>query len=109
MCTKIIQHSEREIGKTYKSKCTKPDYKNGLCKYHFDKHEAKLRNWIDRSEYREATQHDLDSGRSLKLKNENIHRIFICRKNTIKQYSPKQNKYIEINIPADYNLFCVKT
>jgi hypothetical protein len=107
MCTKIIQHSAREVGKTYKSKCSKPDYKDGLCKHHFDRREAKLKNWIDRPEYREATQHDLDTGRSLKLRNEHTHKLFMCRRGVIKWYSSKQNKYIEVGIPADYNLFCV--
>ena len=75
MCTKMVQHSAKEVGKTYKSKCNKPEYKDGLCKYHYDRREAKLRNWIDRPEYREATQHDLDTGRSLKLRNENTHKL----------------------------------
>ncbi len=107
MCTKMIQHSAREVGKTYKSKCNKPEYKDGLCKYHYDRRETKLKNWIDRPEYRAATQHDLDTGRSLKLKNEHTNKLFMYRNGVIKWYSPKQNKYIEVGIPADYNLFCV--
>ncbi len=108
MCTRIIQHTFQGIGKTHKSQCTKPDYKDGLCKKHYDRRKEKLTNWIDRVGYREATQHDLDTGRSLKLKNEHTHRLFICRKDIIKEYNSNQSKYLEINIPADFKLFCVR-
>lgn len=78
MCTKMIQHSARQVGKTYKSKCDKPEYKNGLCKHHYDRSIEKQLNWIDRPNYRAATQEDLDKQRSLKLKNTNEHKLFMC-------------------------------
>ena len=107
MCTKTIQHSARQIGKTYKSKCNKPEYKNGLCKHHYDLSILKQTNWIDRPNYRAATQEDFDKQRSLKLKNSNKHKLFMCQHGIMKEYSKKEGKYIQSNISADYTLFCV--
>ena len=67
----------------------------------------KLVKWIDRDTYRQATQHDLDTKRSLKLSNTHIHRLFQCIKGEICEYSSLTNKYMPSGIPADYKLFCV--
>lgn len=107
MCTKVVQHTARNIGKTYKSVCEKPDYKDGLCKHHYSRKMEKQKNWIDRDDYRPATQNDLDTGRSLKLRNTNQHNLYQLRKGVIKQFSSTQNKYIEVDIAPDFNLFCV--
>lgn len=107
MCTKTIQHSAIDIGDTYKSRCHKPEYKNGLCKHHYDRSIEKQLNWIDRPNYIAATQEDLDKQRVLKLKNSNEHKLFMCQHGVMKEYSKKECKYVKSNISADYTLFCV--
>ena len=57
--------------------------------------------------YRAATQEDLDKQRSLKLKNSNEHKLFMCQHGIMKEYSKKEGKYIQSTISADYELFCV--
>ena len=107
MCTKMIQHSARGVGKTYKSKCNKPEYKNGLCKHHYNLSISKQINWIDRPNYKAATQEDFNKQRSLKLKNSNEHKLFMCQHGIMKEYSKKECKYVQSSISADYTLFCV--
>lgn len=106
-CSKNKQHNARDFGKTYKTKCEKPVFKEGLCHGHYNRSVEKSTNWIDRVGYRAATQHDLDSGRSLKLKNTNQHKLFMLRQGVIKHFSKSDNKYIQSNIEPDFNLFCV--
>ena len=103
-CNKIIK-DYGWLGEISKRECMKPVYKDGLCKHHYDCRQAKSLNWIDRPTYRAATQHDLDSGRSLKLKNTNVHRIFMLRRGIIKVQ--KKGEWIETDYPVDFNLFCV--
>ena len=105
MCNKVIQHSAKNIGKTYKAICTKPEYKDGLCAHHYARREAKAKNYGQRDNYRPCTPDDLLKGRSMKLKSSNVHRIYIQRKGIIKVYSSKVNKYIDTDIRVDHNLF----
>ena len=105
MCTKII--IDNKYGMTFKRQCTKPEYKNGLCKHHFDCLENRLTKWEDRDTYRPAIQKDLEIGRSLKLKGTNSNILYQCRKGEIKVWNKKQDKYIPCGISADPSLFCV--
>jgi dissimilatory sulfite reductase (desulfoviridin) alpha/beta subunit len=107
MCSKIVKVSVRDFGVIGKLKCSKPDFKDGLCKHHYTRRNAKLINWMDRKGYRNATQHDLDTGRSMKLKHSHAHKLYQCRKGVIKIWSRADNKYIECGLPSDFNLFCV--
>lgn len=104
----MSQHSARDIGKTYKSQCPKSIYKDGLCKEHYERKLEKSMNWGDRKEYRPATQHDLDSGRSMKLRKSNSHKLYRVRKGIIQEFSSKLNKYVDTDVSVDFNLFCVK-
>jgi hypothetical protein len=106
-CTKIIKHSARERGIVGSSICTKPIFCDDLCKHHYIRKQEKLVNWIDRPDYRQATQDDLDKMRSLKLSNTHTHRLYQCIKGEICEYSKLANKYLPCGIPADYKLFCV--
>lgn len=106
MCTKITQHSAKEIGNTYRSICKNPEYKAGLCKKHYHQLERKTKNWIDRDEYREATKEDLEQGRMLKLKYSNQNRCFQLRKSGLYELVHSLTP-IKSNIPIDYKLFCV--
>lgn len=69
---------------------------------------TKQLNWIDRPNYRPATEQDVHCGRSLKLRNTNHHQLFQCKKGFMHQYCSKQHKYILSQYNTDYNLFCVK-
>lgn len=109
MCKKINKISMCDVGIIYKQQCQKPEYKDGLCKYHYNKQQSKLVNWGDRVNYRSATQEDLDCQKSLKLKNTRVHHIFQCRSKIIYKFNPKNNNYEITNILPDFNLFCVKT
>lgn len=107
MCNKIVQHSSRNIGKTYKSACNKPEYKEGLCEYHYNRKIEKSKNWIDKDNYRQATLYDLDKGVSMKLKDSNKNVLFMYRKGKIKKEKGggiwEETEYTSENI----NLFCV--
>jgi hypothetical protein len=103
-CKKIIINTA--YGVKYKRSCTKIEYKDGLCRHHFNRHESKTMNWEDRSTYRFALKEDLDTGRSLKLKGTNCNTLYQGRKGCIKMWSKKQNKYVSTNLPYDFNLFC---
>ena len=107
MCTKTIKDMSLGWGVVEHRQCEKPEFQNGLCKRHFKRQQEKLVNWGDRELYRPATQHDLDTGRSLKLKDSHVHRLYMCRNGKIKVFSAKTNKYVEVSLPADYKLFCV--
>jgi hypothetical protein len=104
----MIPHNMRDVGIVYKIRCNKEVYKDDLCKKHYNARVKKLTNWIDRAEYIPATQNDLDSMRSLKLKHTHVHKIYRCLQGIIKVYNQKQNKFLETDIKPDYNLFCVK-
>lgn len=107
-CNKKIKHSMRDVGVIAVTKCSKPIFKDGMCKKHYNNKLRKLINWGDRKEYEDATQEHLDFKRSLKLKNVNVNRLFKCNNNIIEEYNPKTNKYIKTDIEPDFNLFCVK-
>lgn len=106
-CSKMKQHTARNFGKTYKTQCQNPVFKDGLCQGHYKRSVEKSTNWIDRYGYRAATQQDLDTGRSLKLRNSNQHVLYMQRKGAIKTFSKKDNRYVECDLPADPELFCV--
>lgn len=109
MCNKIVWHSARNIGKTYKTRCGKPEYKDGLCAYHYSRQETKSKNWGTRDNYRACNADDMLKGRSMKLRQSNVHKLYKQRKGMIYAYNSKANKYLETHIPVDINLFVVKT
>lgn len=104
MCKQIIQHSARNIGKTYKSTCNKPEYKEGLCKYHYKKKIKKSTLFGDREGYREATQKDLDLGKRIYLKNKGSYGGHRCIKGVI----VIGDHYKPTNIKADPSLFVIR-
>lgn len=107
MCNKIIYETFWYV--SYKKLCSKPDFKEGLCKYHYTRNIEKQKNWIDRKNYRPATEEDLERGISLKLRSTNQHNIYKVIQGKVKIYSSKQDKYIDSDLLSDFNLFCVKT
>jgi len=106
MCTRRLKHSVRGLGILYESICNKPEYKDGLCAYHYKKVQSKLINWIDRPGYRQVTIDEFERGCSIKLKHTHNHRIFRYQKGIIQEN--KQDQYIDTDIPVDINLYCIK-
>ncbi len=105
MCTKVIKSTEFSVAN--KRICEKPDFQDGLCKFHFKRKNDKAINWIDRAAYRPATPADLKSGRSLKLSKTHTHKLFKLVKGVIMQCDVKSNYTIPTNHPVDHTIFCV--
>lgn len=106
MCTKKITQTEFSIKVSWI--CKKPEYKDGLCKKHYDKMIHKALKWGDRPDYRPATQEDLDNDRSLKLRTSKEHILFKVRNGIVFRYYSKPGKYIAIDMDPDPEIFCVK-
>lgn len=109
MCTHMNQLNMQGIGKIGKQQCTKPEFKDGLCKKHYDKKIVKELPWGNRSNYRQATMDDLKSGRSMKLKDIKWHFIYSYRKGIINRYYAKENIWKPTDMSIDPEPFCVKT
>lgn len=107
MCTKTVELNMRDVGIIGTKKCERPDYKDGLCKHHYNRCKLKCTNWGDRDNYKEATEAEMKSGLSMKLKNTHQHKIYQYR-GVIKVYDHKTGKYIDTNLPIDHTLFCTK-
>jgi len=106
-CTKTVKMTARGRGVIGKRICGCAVHADGLCKKHHDKRQSRLTNWEDRPDYRQATQDDLNRGRSMKLKGTHVHRLFMCRQGVIKEFSSKESKYLPSGIAADPSLFVV--
>ena len=81
MCTKKIVDKSFGIKSTWI--CTKPEYKDGLCKGHYDSKIRKQTPFKDRLGYREPTLLELKSGKRLYLKNMGSHGGFRYQKGVI--------------------------
>ena len=106
MCTKVIK--EYQYGLKYLRVCQKPDFKDGLCQYHYRRAKEKSTVWGERPDYREATLKEFTMGRSVKLKHENAHHIYRFRNNTIQKYSPKRDAWENTDLMLPYTSFCIK-
>jgi len=108
MCTKQNQISMANWGVVGTEQCLKPEYKDGLCAYHYKRSIEKQLPWGKRKGYVDATQEDLNNGRSLKLKTKNVHHLFKVKNGKVIRYNNKTNRYdIETEILPHYDLFCV--
>ena len=109
MCKHLIQHSAREIGKTYKSKCTNEVYKDDLCSKHYLRKQQKLTNWGNRDNYRPITKSEMLKGCSMKLDNSHIHTIYRYRKGNIERYVSSSDKWVISVLSPEYiHLFVIK-
>ena len=100
MCTKKIV--DKSFGIKSSWLCKRPEYKDGLCKRHY---EAKIRKqtlFKDRPGYRQPTLLELKSGKTLYLKNMGSHGGFSFRKGVI------TNDGKETNLPVNPELFVIK-
>lgn len=105
-CNKVI--TEKTWMGRWERICGKPIYRSGLCKHHHTRAIEKMKHWIDRDNYRAATENDLINGRSLKLKNTHLHELYKYKNGKMTKYSYKFNRYLLCEVLADFNLFCVK-
>lgn len=103
-CLHWIQHTAKDIGKTYKSKCIKPVYKDGLCKKHYDKKITKSILFKDRHGYIEPTMKELKSGRLLYLAKAGSHGGFRYVKGVIVNFTSGK----KTNLPIDTQYFVIK-
>lgn len=108
-CSKTIKITTRDWGVIGTRYCSKPVYKDGLCRHHYDRSIYKQLPWGKRKEYQEATQEDLNDGRSLKLKNTSAHWLFKVKDGVVYQFDSKTNKYnIETARLPHFDLYYVK-
>ena len=105
-CTKKIVRSP--TGYSPKVKCGKPVYQNGLCKHHYTRSIEKQACWGERPGYREATQDDLDRGRSLKMKDSRVHQLYRFRKGFIEKFHSETNTWYVTDLSPIVSLFVVK-
>lgn len=108
MCTKMNKISMCNVGIIGSEPCLKPDYKDGLCAYHYKRSIEKQLPWGERKGYTDATQEDLNNGRSLKLKNTNVHWLFKVKNGEVKRFNSKTGRYdLDTEILPHFDLFCV--
>lgn len=105
MCNKIIV--EKNWLSTIRWKCSKPDYKDGLCKGHYDLKQRKSIPFGEREGYREATMQDLQNGKVIFLKTMNSLNNYgghqYCKKKIVRFNTKK-----ETNLPINPSLFVIK-
>jgi hypothetical protein len=89
--------------------CTKPEYKDGLCKRHYVLKMTKSLPWGERKEYRDVTEQEFNSGKPMLLKVRKEHVRYAYRKKQMCRWSEKQGVWIpESTIPMNYALYCVR-
>jgi hypothetical protein len=109
MCTKRNKITMRDVGVIAEERCLKPEFKDGLCAYHYRRSIEKQTPWGHRKDYIAATQEDLNTGTSLKLKNSNSHQLFKVKNGVVIKFNTKTDRYdIITEILPHFDLFCVK-
>lgn len=104
MCTKIITDKNFQgMGFIYKHQCNKPEYKDGLCKHHYERKLEKSIPFKDRENYFEPSLEELKSGKLLHLKHLGAHGGFKFKKGKIYSFSSEK----ETNYPIDTSLFVI--
>jgi len=93
-CQRIIQHTEKDLGKTYKSICNKPTFKDNLCKSHYQQQFKKRINWEHRDNYRPATIDDFYNHVTLKLNGTNTNILYKYSNIGMLKYNKTENKYL---------------
>jgi len=107
MCTKrIVTHGF--LGKT-SHRCEKPDFRDGLCEYHYNRSVLKSQKWGDRNNYyRSIREDEFRMGKTMKLKESNEHVIYRQRNGAIQRYYPKSNIWLDTDLKLNHTHFCVK-
>lgn len=107
-CKKIIQHDMQGIGKTYKERCNKPVYRDGLCKKHYTNYRRKMTPWGERREYRVITLAEMQKGKYFKPRYTHLNRILRLRCGYIQEYSAAEDDWIDTNLEINPEAYCVK-
>lgn len=102
MC-KVVITDKGWLG-TSERLCTKPEYKDGLCKHHYDRKIAKAIPFKDRPGYREPTLEELKSGKLLHLKERGSHGGYRFHKGVIINFSSEKITKFE----PDPSLFVIQ-
>ena len=99
----------RDAGIIGHHNCTRPVFKDGLCKRHYERAVTKKIPWGLRHNYRPATREDLQRMVSLKLASECSNKLYRVINNEVHQYSSKLNSWVVTTIHPIPELFVVKT
>lgn len=94
-----------KYGFNIKEFCGKTVLENGLCHHHLKRQAEKQIKWGDRPNYRAATPADLESNRSMKMKDTNFHVLYRSRKGVIQKFY--KDNWEDTTIENNYLLFCV--
>jgi hypothetical protein len=107
-CSKIVWHDMKDVGKTHRSKCTKPVYRDGLCKKHYTNFRRKTTPWGERKEYRVITLAEMQRGKHFKLRYSHQHRMFRMRTGVIQEYKTSDDDWHDTELEIDPEKYCVK-
>lgn len=108
-CTKKIRETMRDMGIIATYQCGKEEYKDGMCKGHYNRHLQKLTPWGERKDYIPASLDHFDTGRSMKLATDHVNNIYRFFRGTIQKSGKQGIGWIDTTIPCDVALFVVKT
>lgn len=107
-CKQIMQHDMRDVGKTHKSKCTKPIYRDGLCKKHYTNYRRKLTPWGERRDYRVITLAEMHKGKYFKPRYTHVHRVLRLRTGVIQEYHAGTDDWYDTELEINPDSYCVK-
>jgi hypothetical protein len=107
-CKTIMTHDMRDVGKTHKSRCTKPVYRDGLCKKHYTNYRRKMTPWGERRDYRVITLAEMQNGKYFKLKYSHTHKLLRLRTGVIQQYVSSTDSWIDTDFEINPEAYCVK-
>lgn len=93
MCKRSIELHSSE-GDIKKIKCERPDYRNGLCAYHYRKQSIKNTPWGERTNYVQATE----SSKLLKLKSGIKNLNYRIKDSIVQVFNSKNKSWVNTTI-----------
>jgi len=92
-----------------KEQCMKSEFKDGLCKKHYENIALKKTPWGERPKYRDITEEEFLRGRPMMLKTSRQHIRYSFRNGYMCRWFEKLQKWIiDKQLVADFTLYCVK-
>lgn len=98
----------RNVGKTHKSQCTKPVYRDGLCKKHYTQYRRKTTPWGERLDYRVITLAEMNKGKYFKPRYTHVNRILRLRFGVIQEYKSSIDDWEDTDLEINPEAYCVK-